>query len=48
MNQKIYRICLMSIVIIAVMTGFFYYNQIKDNGKDTQGALLVMEASYYE
>ncbi len=45
MNQKKYRICLISLTVVAIFFVFFFYNQMKEPG-DTRGALFVMEDSY--
>lgn len=45
MNQKKYRICLISLTVVAIFFVFFFYNQMKEPG-DTRGALFVMEDSH--
>ncbi len=43
MNRKIYRICLISLTVLAVFAACFYYNRLKEPAGNTQGALFVME-----
>lgn len=43
MNRKTYRICLVSLTVLAVLAACVYYNQIKQPAGNTQGALFVME-----
>lgn len=41
MNHKIYRICLLSVVILAIVGGIFYYlNYVKDKSDITEGTLV--------
>ena len=43
MKQKTYRICLLSMVIIALAVGIYYYSRMNDQVENRKGALLVME-----
>ena len=46
MRQKTYPICLISIVIIALAVGVYFYNHMEKDTADRQGALLVKEEIY--
>lgn len=44
MEHKIYRICLLSVVIIAIVGGIFYYLNYVQKGKEIkEGTLVQME-----
>ena len=44
MSHKTYRICLLSVVIIAVVVGIFYYlNYVQKEGTITEGTLVQRE-----
>lgn len=43
MRQKTYRICLVSMVIIALAAGIYFYSHMEKHTTDRRGALLVME-----
>ncbi len=43
MSRKTYRICLVSMVIIALIAGIYFYRHLEDSAADRRGALLVME-----
>lgn len=44
MNRKIYRICLLSVVVIAIVGGIFYYmNYAKPKPDITDGTLVWNE-----
>lgn len=41
MSHKFYRICLLSVVIIAIVGGIFYYlNYVRDKSDITEGTLV--------
>jgi len=41
MSRKLYRICLLSIAVIAIVGGIFYYlNHTKDEPDTTDGTLV--------
>ncbi len=41
MGHKIYRICLLSVVILAIVGGIFYYlNYVRDRSDITEGTLV--------
>lgn len=46
MKQKTYRICLISMVMIALAVGIWFYRHIGSDTDDRQGALLVKEEVY--
>lgn len=43
MKQRTYRICLLSIVILALAAGIYFYSRMDNHTQDRKGALLVME-----
>lgn len=44
MSHKIYRMCLLSVVIIAVVVGIFYYlNYVQEESTITEGTLVRQE-----
>lgn len=44
MSHKLYRMCLLSVVIIAIVGGIFYYlNYVKDETDITEGTLVRNE-----
>ena len=46
MRHTVYRICLLSAVIIAIMGGIFYYlNYVRDEADITEGTLVRREQS---
>ena len=48
MSHKIYRICLLSVVIIAIVGGIFYYlNYVKDKNDITEGTLVRQEGEIH-
>lgn len=49
MSHKVYRICLLSVVIIAIVGGIFYYlNYVQDEADITEGTLVRQEQSIDE
>lgn len=49
MSHKIYRICLLSVVIIAIVGGIFYYlNYVQDKSDITEGTLVHYEGTFRE
>lgn len=46
MRQKTYRLCLLSIVLIALAVGIYYYNHMERQTTDRSGAVLAMEEAY--
>ena len=41
MSHKVYRLCLLSVVILAIVGGIFYYlHCVKDNEDITEGTLV--------
>jgi hypothetical protein len=41
MSHKIYRVCLLSVVIIAIVGGIFYYlNYVQKSNEITEGTLV--------
>ncbi|MCI8326240.1 MAG: hypothetical protein HFI37_00520 [Lachnospiraceae bacterium] len=46
MKQKTYRICLLSMIIIALAVGIYFYHHMEKQSVDRSGALLVMEENY--
>lgn len=46
MGHKIYRICLLSVVIIAIVGGIFYYlNYVQKGTEIHEGTLVKLEES---
>lgn len=46
MRHTVYRICLLSVVIIAIVGGIFYYlNYVRDEADITEGTLVRREQS---
>ncbi len=46
MSHKLYRICLLSVVILAIVGGIFYYlNYVRDEADITEGTLVHREQS---
>lgn len=46
MRHMVYRICLLSVVIIAIVGGIFYYlNYVRDEADITEGTLVRQEQS---
>ena len=46
MSHKLYRICLLSVVILAIVGGIFYYlNYVRDEADITEGTLVRREQS---
>lgn len=46
MRHTVYRICLLSVVIIAIVGGIFYYlNYVRDEANITEGTLVHREQS---
>ena len=44
MSHKLYRICLLSVVIVAVVVGIFYYlNYVQEESSITDGTLVQHE-----
>lgn len=44
MSHKLYRMCLLSVVIIAIIGGIFYYlNYVRDEKDITEGTLVWEE-----
>lgn len=44
MRHKTYRICLLSVVILAIVVGIFYYlNYVQDKAEITEGMLVRQE-----
>lgn len=44
MSHKLYRMCLLSVVILAIVGGIFYYlNYVKEETEITEGTLVRNE-----
>lgn len=44
MSHKLYRMCLLSVVILAIVGGIFYYlNYVKEETEITEGTLVRSE-----
>lgn len=46
MKQKTYRLCLLSMVLIALAVGIYYYNHMERRTTDRSGTVLAMEEAY--
>lgn len=47
MSHKIYRLCLLAVVIIAIAGGIFYYlNYVQDKKDITEGTLVYYEGTF--
>lgn len=47
MSHKLYRACLLAVVIVAIVGGIFYYlNYVQDKTDITEGTLVWQESSW--
>lgn len=47
-HTKIYRLCLLSLVILTIIGGIFYYvNYVENETKVTEGTLVQQESAEY-
>lgn len=47
MSHKLYRMCLLSVIILAIVGGIFYYlNYVQDETDITEGTLVQRSVSW--